>query len=102
MTIEIIQNGLRYATVKPDGQIVRLDGANGPGSDSWRVAGAVRLNNFGHVVERFTLAEVMAGGIQWQHKNGAQRVYLLDTDHGAWRMWESPSHRVINYLAACP
>ena len=97
MTAEIIQNGLRYATIRANGQIVRRDGANGAGSDSWRVTGAIRLNNFGYAVERFTLAQVLAGGIQWQHKNGAQRVYLTDFDHGTGRQWMRPSHRVTVY-----
>lgn len=96
MTTEIIRHGIRYATIDEAGRVQRLDGHN-RASDSWRITGAVRLNNFGHVVERFTLADVLAGGIRWQHKNGAQRVHLIDFDHGHYRMWCSPTHRVVTY-----
>lgn len=96
MTTEIIQNGLRYATIDEAGRVQRLDHMN-TANDSWRVTGAVRINNFGHIVERFTLSDVLAGGIQWQHKNGAQRVHLTDFDHGHHTTWMMPEHRVSTY-----
>ena len=95
-TTEITQNGTRYATLDESGRVQRRDGMN-TASDSWRITGAVRLNNFGYEVERFTLTEVLAGGIRWAHKNGKQRVHLTDFDHGTHRMWCSPDHRVTTY-----
>ena len=95
MTTEIIQSGLRYATIDEAGRVQRLDGMN-KANDQWRITGAVRFNNFGHIAERFTLADVLAGRItQWQYKNGVQRVHLTDFDHGHFRMWMSPNHRVV-------
>lgn len=94
MARTIYDNGRAYATLHDSGQIERLDGAAGP-SPTWTVTGALRLNNFGRVVERYSLADVLAGGIAWLHNNGKQRVHLtdLDLDHG--RMWWSPTHHVV-------
>ncbi len=66
------------------------------GSAQWRVIGAVRLNNFGREVERFSLEDILRdpGAISWQYKNGRQRVHILDFDHGGTRMWSSPGHRL--------
>lgn len=66
------------------------------GSDSWRILGAVRVNNFGHVVERFTLADLLerADSIPWRFRNGKQRTHVVDYDHGSRRVWMSPRHDV--------
>lgn len=75
-----------------DGRIER-PGLVAP-SGSWRVLGAVRFNNFGAVAERFTLQEVLTVPIRWHHKNGKQRVHVVDWDHGTRRVWMCPRHRV--------
>jgi hypothetical protein len=41
-------------------------------------------------VGRFTLEDILRGGIQWKHKNGAQRVFVQDFDHGSIREWRTP------------
>lgn len=64
-------------------------------SGQWQVIGAVRLNNFGKVVELFTLRDVLGSTrLQWLHKNGRQRIHIRDYDHGACRVWMSPTHEV--------
>lgn len=94
MANTIIENGTRYATIDSEGCVQRLDGMN-KANDQWRIVGAVRLNNFGRVVCQYDLDDVLAGEIQWRHKNGKQRVHLLDFDHGTYRMRGSPNHSVI-------
>jgi len=91
MAITIL-SGSNYFTIHDNGMISRPGVAP---SGQWTCAGAVRCNNFGNVVQRFTVAEVLAGGIKWRHANGAQRVYLMDVDHGTTRMWCSPKHNQI-------
>ena len=93
--IGMIEYGGEMMRLHKDGGIARRT-ANGwtlP-SKTWRIIGAVCLNNFGHVVERFTLDEVLAGKIIWQHKNRKQRVHVLDFDHGTNRMWGCPNHSI--------
>lgn len=64
------------------------------GSERWRIVGAVECNNFGRVVREYTLEQVLAdpGAIPWTHKNGTQRTFVRDFDHGAYRQWASPKH----------
>jgi hypothetical protein len=58
-------------------------------SGKWTLTGAVELNNFGYIVRRWSLADVLAdpAAIPWRHKNGKQRVHVADLDHGMRRMW---------------
>ncbi len=57
-------------------------------SGDWKVYGAVRRNNFGHVVTRVSFPDIVAGAIKdWQHKNGAQKWFVRDIDHGTMREW---------------
>lgn len=60
----------------------------------WRIVGAVRMNNFGHEVERLTFAQLLerANSLPWQFKNGKQQWHIQDLDHGSHRMWMSPNH----------
>ncbi len=71
-----------------------------PASGQWKVTGAVEYNNFGHIVARLTLADVKAAcnAIDWQYKNGKQRIFLTDLDHGTHRTWGSPSHCVMSVM----
>ncbi len=85
-------------TIHPDGRIQRHDVPspyNQP-SDTWKVTGAVTLNNFGHPVRYWTLQEILddPGQIPWKHKNGKQKTHLMDIDHGTRRMRGSPDHSV--------
>lgn len=95
MTTTTIRYGSETMRLQEDGCITRpAIGMNEP-SGEWRVIGAVERNNFGHVVRRFTLADVLAGGIPWQFKNGQQRTFIQDMDHGTRREWRSPKHSVV-------
>lgn len=93
--MKTIRYGAEYLKLHDDGRIER-PGRFGP-SDTWKILGAVRLNNFGHEVERFTLRDVLTTTIRWKHKNGTQRVHILDLDHGTQRMWGTPGHEVIDF-----
>lgn len=61
---------------------------------AWRIVGAEEYNNFGCVVRRYTLAEIVddPSVIPWKWKNGKQRTYVIDFDHGTQRMWACPTH----------
>lgn len=69
-------------------------------SASWQVIGAVERNNFGRVVQRYSLSDIFAAGtegrppIPWTYKNGKQRVLIQDLDHGTRREWCSPGYRL--------
>ena len=90
--MKIYSNG-EYMPVNGTGEIARQGLVNYSGD--WRIAGAVRFNNFGYAVEYFTVEQVMTEQIKWQYDNGKQRVHLQDINHGTRRTWMSPTHRVI-------
>jgi hypothetical protein len=91
--MKTIRYGNEFWKMHDDGCITRPGIFDKP-SGQWRVTGAVRLNNFGYAVEFFTLDDIKRGGIQWKHKNGAQRVFIRDFDHGSRRQWTN-KHEVI-------
>jgi hypothetical protein len=85
-------------TIHPNGDVQRHDVPapyNQP-SGQWKITGAVTLNNFGGTTHRYTLAEILAdpSAIPWKFKNGKQRTFLLDIDHGTPRMRVSPGYTV--------
>ena len=90
----IINRG-EYWKLHDNGNIER-PGLFGP-SGHWSVVGAVERNNFGHVVKRYTLSEILAepNAIPWKFKNGKQRTFIRDFDHGTLREWGGP-HRVTS------
>lgn len=89
-----IKSGSEYMNLYPCGCIGRASW--GP-SEKWRIVGAHEYNNFGRCVRFYTLAEILEnpGVIPWQYKNGKQRTYLADIDHGTRRGWGSPNHCVF-------
>ncbi len=87
-----IEQAGRYFDLYADGRITQ---AGCRPSGDWYCTGAVRINNFGRMVENFTLAEVLSGKLAWRHKNGSQRIHLCDLDHGHNRMWGHPRHEVF-------
>lgn len=91
--MKTIRHNSEFWKMHDDGCITRPGIFNTP-STQWRIVGAVRRNNFGHIVERFTLGDILRGGIQWKYKNGAQRVFVQDFDHGTYREWRN-SHAVF-------
>lgn len=89
-----IDHGGEYWILHENGNIERPGLVSG--SERWRVTGAVRFNNFGHVVERASLEDIQAGNIEeWQYKNGKQRWHVCDYDHGTGRVWMSPNHYIV-------
>jgi len=89
-----IHYGREYWKLYENGGIER-PGLTKPCPDRWRVTGAVRYNNFGYCVERYTLADVLTKRLQWRYKNGKQRIHITDFDHGTFRMWGCPNHEVM-------
>lgn len=60
----------------------------GPSGD-WLLLGAAEYR-FGRVVRRYSVDEIRAGRVPWFYKNGAQRCFVRDRDHGTMREWQSP------------
>jgi len=91
-----INYGGEYMKLHPNGDISRPKIKMGP-SGKWKVTGAVTRNNFGHVVRRWSLQEILDNPamIPWKHANGKQKTFIQDLDHGTHREWRSPGHSVI-------
>jgi hypothetical protein len=86
-------------TIHENGDVQRHDVPapyNQP-SGNWSITGAVERNNLGGAVRHYTLAEVLANpaGIPWKFKNGEQRTFLTDIDHGTPREVAGPSYTVV-------
>lgn len=86
-----IHSGSEYMDLYADGKIGRT--CCEP-SGQWICTGAVQYNNFGRVIRRYTLDQVINGNLAWRHKNGKQRIHLCDLDHGTHRTWMNPTHEV--------
>jgi hypothetical protein len=93
--IRSIRHGDEWFALHADGCISRPAIKMGP-SGQWKVTGAVERNNFGGVVRRYSLAQILDDptAIPWKFKNGKQRVFIQDLDHGTHREWASPGHYV--------
>lgn len=91
-----IQYGSEYMKLHDNGNIERTGSRSFGPSGQWRVTGAVTLNNFGKVTQRFSLGDIlhMPSTIPWKFKNGKQRTFICDFDHGSNRMWTN-SHKVF-------
>lgn len=88
-------HGNEYMAVDAGGLVSRPE-IGMPASCQWKVTGAVRFNNFGHVVERATLSQILSGKLkgQWQYRNGKQQWHVADLDHGTHRVVMSPNHSI--------
>lgn len=65
-------------------------------SPNWRIEGAVEYRKvFGNEVisKRYSLQDILDRKVPFQYKNGKQRCFIRDYDHGACRFW-SGSHDV--------
>ena len=61
---------------------------------SWRLVGAAEMrmvHGSWRQVRRFSVADIRAGRVPWRWKNGSQRCFILDYDHGTRRMWGNPT-----------
>ena len=92
--------GSEYWSLHPNGCIERnhpMNGLHWGPSPKWRIVGAVKINNSGSEGERYPLARVLTEpkSIRWLGVRGAQKVHLLDFDHGAYRMLGTPVHEVF-------
>jgi hypothetical protein len=98
--IRAVLHGSETMHIHADGSVSR-PAIGMPPSGNWRIIGAVERNNFGRAVHHYTLADILTKGdaIPWQFKNGKQRTFIRDLDHGTVREWASPRHRVVYTLA---
>lgn len=90
-----IRHGNEFWLMNEAGEIQR-DGDNGwKFSSSWRVLCAVTYSNHGNVTRLYTLKEICDGKeIPWAWKNGTQRTFVRDYDHGTIREWRHPRHSI--------
>ncbi len=96
MMLRTIRAGSRYYRLNWRGEIYSENNPKGA-SGNWRLLGAVTRNNFGRVVRTWTFDEIWDNprGIPWKFKNGKQRTFIQDWDHGTIREWGSPDHEVM-------
>lgn len=85
-------------TIHDDGNVQRHDvpAPYDQPSGQWRITGAVTRNNFGYVTRYWSLAQILAdpAAIPWKFKNGKQRTFLRDYDHGTYRELANPGYSV--------
>lgn len=89
MTIAFLTTqGVTYAG--PDGYL--WSPSHSP-SGYWTLTGAVEYGRGycgGRVVRRYTLDDIKANRVPWFWRNGKQRCFPTDIDHGTHRVWMSP------------
>lgn len=90
-----IEHGEEHWRLHEDGAVER-PGLVAPDARSWRVVGAATRDNFGNIVRWWSLEDILsdAPSIPWRFKNGKQRTFVQDVDHGTRREWRSPKHRI--------
>lgn len=79
---------LKYYNIHDNGNIERLDIKHTP-SNNWRCWGFCEIKPFGHLGKRITPAELLECS-DYGHttfKNGRGKYYLIDYDHGTYRLW---------------
>jgi len=91
-----IEYGQEYWKLHPNGAIER-PGLVAPDPITWRIIGATTYNNFGNQVAFHTFYNIFRAPneIPWYFKNGKQRTFIRDLDHGTIREWRSPKHQVL-------
>lgn len=70
-----------------------------PPSGKWTMRGAVEVR-FGRIIRCYTMADVREGRVPWFWKNGKQRCFVADTDHGTSRVQMSPGLRDVRVVPA--
>ncbi len=67
-------------------------------SGKWQLTGAVELGRgftSGRGIKAYTLDDILNNRVPWFYKNGKQRCFVQDFDHGAHRVWMSPPLRSV-------
>lgn len=80
----------RWTMLHKDG---KLSNENAAPSGHWVLTGAIEYGRgylSGRVVRRYSLEDVLEGRVPWFWKNGKQRCFPTDIDHGTHRVWMSP------------
>lgn len=97
----------RNWSVTDDGRIARTDliheaPAYAVPSGQWRILGAVVYHGRGIAMSYNWPAlkqAIQDGGVQWRYKNGKQRLFIRDEDHGTVREWRSPTPYALEVTA---
>lgn len=59
-------------------------------STTWLLEGAVEMR-FGRISRRYSVEDIREGRVPWFYKNGKQRCFVADRDHGSFRVQMGPS-----------
>ena len=87
MTI-YIQYPFEELTVDDQNRFARPYKGMGPSND-WLLTGAVEYK-FGRLHKRYSVEDIRAKRVPWFYKNGKQRCFITDRDHGTDRVQMSP------------
>ena len=65
-------------------------------SGQWKLLEVIELDNTRHDKRHYSLLEVLLAPekIPWKFKNGTQKSFIIDWDHGTHRRWASPPHHI--------
>lgn len=67
-------------------------------SGQWKLTGAVEVGRGftgGRIIRVYSLDDIINNRVPWFYKNGKQRCFVQDYDHGTHRMWASPPLRSV-------
>lgn len=83
-----------FREILENGQVVRhINGSKEPyrSSEQWRVTGAIVINNFGNIIRRMTLVELLDelsnDKTNLFYKNGKPKFRICDIDGRTNRVW---------------
>ena len=82
-------------------QVNELNQISRPGvvaSGTWLFEGAVEYK-FGRICRRYSADDARAGRVPWFYKNGKQRCFVADRDHGSFRVQMGP--RLLDVKVVC-
>lgn len=91
-----IRVGSEYWQIYNNGWISQIcsDGFAVVQSEQWRATGAIEYNNFGKKIKEYSLEDILSRKVPWLFKNGKQRCFLAQFDHGTYNQLGSQSHQV--------
>ncbi len=58
-------------------------------SDDWKLLGAVEFK-FGNIIRHYTVDDIRNNKVPWHYKNGKQRCFFRQYDHGSQTINMSP------------
>ncbi len=69
-------------------KLIASDGIGYP-SNQWLLSGAVEFR-FGRPIKQYSVDDIVNKRVPWFYKNGKQRCFFTQYDHGHWTISMSP------------